>query len=177
MDVMRAVDEGCGCGGGRLGAVADRREFLKGAGVVAAGLLIALGAGGGDAAAAVVQIVRGVAAGGEVRYPVPAADGASIDREREIILVRWQGKVYAFNLSCPHQHTALRWEVGDGRFQCPKHHSKYQPDGSFVSGRATRGMDRFALRVEGGQVVVDDANILRQDQDAVAWAGAVATVA
>ena len=25
------------------------------------------------------------------------------------ILVRWSDQVYAFNLSCPHQNTALRW--------------------------------------------------------------------
>ena len=58
--------------------------------------------------------------------------------------MRFQGVVYAFNLSCPHQNTALKWQPDDQRFQCPKHKSRYQPDGTFISGRATRGMDRLA---------------------------------
>ncbi len=93
-----------------------------------------------------------------------------------MILVRWQGSVYAFALSCPHQHTALRWEEDDGRFQCPKHHSKYEPDGTFISGRATRGMDRYAVQVEQGQVSVDAGTLYRQDKDPEGWKSAVAIV-
>ncbi|NUQ21593.1 MAG: Rieske 2Fe-2S domain-containing protein [Gemmatimonadaceae bacterium] len=52
---------------------------------------------------------------------------AGIDRDSEVILTRWQGLVYAFNLSCPHRHTALRWNDDAHRFQCPKHHSQYTP--------------------------------------------------
>jgi nitrite reductase/ring-hydroxylating ferredoxin subunit len=90
-----------------------------------------------------------------VTYPIPAQDGAHIDRENEVILVRWQNAIYAFALSCPHQRTALRWLEADHRFQCSKHKSKYQPDGTFISGRATRGMDRFSLYHEGNTVIVD----------------------
>ena len=82
--------------------------------------------------------------GSDLTYPIPAADGATIDHDNQVILVRFQGKAYAFNLSCPHQNTALRWHPEDGQFQCPKHHSRYTPDGVFISGRATRSMDRFA---------------------------------
>ena len=28
--------------------------------------------------------------------------------------------------------TALKWAPRDAQFQCPKHHSKYRPDGSFI---------------------------------------------
>ena len=65
---------------------------------------------------------------GNPSYPT-RADGVQIDRAQEVILVRWQSAVYAFNLSCPHQHTALRWNQGDGQFQCPKHHSNTGPTG------------------------------------------------
>ena len=87
-----------------------------------------------------------------------------------------QGSVYAFSLACPHQNTALRWLGRDARFQCPKHKSKYRPDGTFIEGRATRGMDRFPLRREGDGVVVDLARLLKQTDDAAAWAAAVVRV-
>lgn len=110
--------------------------------------------------------------GQEVTYPVPPQDGASIDRENQVILVRYLGKVYAFALSCPHQNTALRWSDSDHRFQCPKHHSKYQPDGSFISGRATRGMDRYEVRREGETLVVNLDRLFKDDQDHAGWLAA-----
>ena len=107
-----------------------------------------------------------------VSYPVPAADGVTIDRENEVILVRWQGGVYAFNLSCPHQRTALRWQEGDGIFRCPKHKSRYKPDGTFIDGKATRHMDRFRVRREGAAVVVELDAFVKSDEDAAGWAAA-----
>ena len=91
-------------------------------------------------------------------------------------MVRYQGKVYAFALSCPHQHTALRWEPDNSQFQCPKHHSKYQPDGTFVSGRATRGMDRFMITRSGDNVVVDVDAMHKEDKDPAGWAAAMLKV-
>ena len=111
--------------------------------------------------------------GDELTYPIPAADGATIDRANEVILVRWKGQVFAFNLSCPHQNTALKWlDNPDTRFQCPKHKSKYQPDGTFISGRATRNMDRFAIRKSGKSVVVNLNQLFRNDKQGPAWVGA-----
>ena len=155
----------------------DRRAFLRSAAAAAGAALIALGARPADAMARPLAFVS--ALGGDPRrrtYAIPASDGAVIDRDNDVILVRWQGALYAFNLSCPHQNTALRWEEDEHRFQCPKHHSKYQPDGTFISGRATRSMDRFPITRGGGGVAVDTDNMLRQDQDPAAWAAAVLKV-
>jgi Rieske Fe-S protein len=113
--------------------------------------------------------------GNDLTYPIPDADGATIDHDNQVILVRFQGKAYAFNLSCPHQHTALRWHPEDGQFQCPKHHSRYTPDGVFISGRATRSMDRFAVRRDGANIVVDLDRLFRQDEDEVDWNTAFVT--
>ena len=107
------------------------------------------------------------------RYPVPATDGVQIDRDNQVILVRWQNAVYAFNLSCPHQNTALRWDGADARFQCPKHHSKYQPDGTFIEGRATRNMDRFTVRRDADMIVVDVDDMHKSDDNQATWASAV----
>jgi len=112
----------------------------------------------------------------EHAYPIPAGDGATIDKENQIILVRFTEKVYAFNLSCPHQNTALHWLAEEGRFQCPKHKSRYQPDGVFISGRATRNMDRFAVRRDGDTIVVDVDKMFRSDRNAAEWEAAVVMV-
>ena len=151
----------------------DRREFVKHALSAAVGALIALGIPAGLAASIVPTVIsprRRI--GGDPSYPIPAADGVQIDKDNQVILVRWKNVVYAFNLSCPHQNTALRWHESDGQFQCPKHHSKYQPDGTFISGRATRNMDRFTITRSGNEVVVNVNAMHKSDADSAAWAAA-----
>jgi len=155
----------------------ERRSFLRDAGIALAGILATLGASPVLAEGRTVQFSRALAiAGEEHTYPVPTQDGASIDRDAQIILVRFHQTVYAFNLSCPHQNTALRWQPEDAQFQCPRHHSRYRPDGTFVSGRATRGMDRLGVRHEGGNIVVDVGKYYRQDQDLAGWNAAFVTL-
>ena len=112
----------------------------------------------------------------EHSYPLPAADGVTIDRDTQVILVRFQEKAYAFNLACPHENTALRWKPRDGCFQCPRHESQYKPDGTFISGRATRNMDRFAVKRAGDSLVVDLNRLFRSDQQAQDWSAAAVAV-
>jgi Rieske Fe-S protein len=112
----------------------------------------------------------------EHTYPLPAADGVTIDRDTQVILVRFQQKAYAFNLACPHENTALRWKPRDGRFQCPRHESQYQPDGTFISGRATRNMDRFEVKRSGDNLVVDLNRLFRSDQQTPDWSAAAVPV-
>lgn len=158
--------------------VQSRRSFLRGGALAA--IIASMGAFGIPARAAsgmsvgIISGRRRNSAGTQmVSYPLPATDGAQIDHDNEVILVRWQNEMYAFNLSCPHQHAALRWDDADNRFQCPKHHSKYQPDGEFISGRATRNMDRFTIRRDASNnIVVDVDAMFRSDQDPAAWAAA-----
>ena len=108
-----------------------------------------------------------------IDYPIPLQDGAVIDSENDVIVMRWQQAVYAFSLACPHQNTALRWRPENARFQCPKHNSRYQPDGTFISGRATRGMDRFMVSRKGAMVTVDLNRLFSQKDDPTAWASAI----
>jgi cytochrome b6-f complex iron-sulfur subunit len=108
----------------------------------------------------------------EKSYPIPVADGVHIDKDADVIISRAQGKVYAFNLACPHQNTAIRWDGGKSRFQCPKHKSIYTPEGVFVEGRATRGLDRFAVRRDGNSIVVNLDSLFEQDKEAEKWSKA-----
>ena len=154
-------------------ADSSRRDFLRDSVAAAFGALMLL-SGGNTAAAASIRWVEGMRrAAGTISYAIPAADGAQIDKANEVILVRWESNVYAFALSCPHQHTALRWHEEVARFQCPKHKSKYQPDGTFISGRATRAMDRFSLKRDGAAIVVDTNALHKSDKDPSGWAASV----
>lgn len=126
------------------------------------------------AATLVVETTSPVASNANLRsYPIPAADSVQIDHDDDVILVRWENAVYAFNLSCPHQNRALRWVDAARRFQCPKHQSQYTPTGEFITGRATRGMDRLDIKREGSNVVVELDSYHRQDQDAAGWSAAM----
>ncbi len=162
------------CPGCALGQ--SRRDFLKSGAIAALGIFASLGVSSRAAAALPVSAARLIRSTKETKtYAIPAADGAQIDNDAQVILVRWQGNVYAFNLSCPHQNTALRWNEGEHRFQCPKHHSQYTPDGTFITGRATRGMDRFPITRDGNNVVVDIDNMIKQTDNMAAWQAAFVT--
>ena len=155
-------------------ALADRRTFLTQAAALIASALISVGMTAERAAAIPIGILVGTRSPNDkdVSYPIPGADGATIDKDNDVILARYQGKVYAFGLACPHQNTALRWLAPEGRFQCPKHKSKYSPDGIFLSGRATRSMDRYAVRKNANAVVANIDALYRQDKDAAQWQSA-----
>jgi nitrite reductase/ring-hydroxylating ferredoxin subunit len=159
---------------------ADRRRFLRQSFVAVATALIAVGVPGSAALAMPLEFIEGDRRGGDSpSYAIPSADGAQIDRKNEVILVRWQGAVYAFNLSCPHQNTALRWDDRDKGFACPKHHSRFDPAGVYIekSGRATRNMDRFAIARDGANVRVDVDKLYEADKDTAEWAAALVRVA
>lgn len=179
-DQTRTEDQSCG--GCTLRdaldapAAIERREFLRAAGLVIA----SLGLFGGAARSAEAMVpgtarVLSTRAGDraeEKRYAIPAADGVAIDKDNSIILARAAGKIYAFSLSCPHQNTALRWNPDDHEFQCPKHKSHYRADGTFIEGRATRDMDRMAIRRDGSAIVVDVDMLWQQDEHPKEWGAA-----
>jgi nitrite reductase/ring-hydroxylating ferredoxin subunit len=142
------------CGGCTLGDALERRDFLKS--------LFAMGA----------VFVTGIGPRAEKAYPLPQGDQVMIDKDESVIVARHAGKVYAFSLACPHQNTALRWDGNNNRFQCPKHRSRYQPDGVFIDGRATRGLDRFAVRRTDDMLVVNLDALYQQDKNPTEWAAA-----
>src|SRR5207248_2714889 len=111
-----AQDDNCdGCG------LINRRDFLRGAVFITAG--VAALATTAEPVFALPMIGGVRLSSDEKSFPIPAADGAQIDKDLDLILSRVGEKVYAFSLACPHQNTAIRWEPDHHRFQCPKHHS------------------------------------------------------
>ena len=171
MEPSASSDDCAGC------TLHNRRDVLLDALRAAAAALAAIGMAPGAAEAMPLRWISAIAAKGEERtYPGPAADGVQIDKDNEVILARAGKSVYAFSLACPHQNTALRWDAGNNRFQCPKHKSKYRPDGTFIEGRATRSMDRYAVRLVGGSVAVDVDKVYQEDTDLTQWQHAVVTL-
>jgi nitrite reductase/ring-hydroxylating ferredoxin subunit len=159
-------DENC------TGCDVGRRVFLRDAAMAVAALM----AVGTSAGAMPIHWISALGAGrAEARYAIPAADSVNIDKDKEVILVRASGKVFAFALSCPHQNTALKWLASDKRFQCPKHKSKYAPDGTYIEGRATRSMDRFQVKKDGANIVVNLDKLYEEDMDKAEWPAAFIT--
>jgi nitrite reductase/ring-hydroxylating ferredoxin subunit len=153
----------------------DRRDFLRTAAFLTAGAGAALAAGANPAFALPVVTGRRLTPE-EKAFPIPVDDGAQIDRDLDLILSRTMGKVFAFSLACPHQNTAIKWEADNHRFQCPKHHSIYTPEGVFVEGRATRGLDRFVVRKDGNSIVVNLDLLLQEEADGEKWKSAYLVV-
>ena len=147
-----------------------RRAFLRQSGC---GLLTLALLGFGESAGTLpVTSVEPTSTDTERRYPIPSADGVSIDRQAQIILVRYANHVYAMALACPHENAAVKWIAKDGRFQCSRHDSRYTPEGTYTSGRATRNLDRFPVRRELNEVVVTVDRVYRSDQNLTAWTSA-----
>lgn len=159
------------------GRTLDRRAFLRQATGFAGAVLVGLGAPSAATEAMVRELHASEAttssAGARLRkYAMPAVDGALVDAENEVLLVRWAGRVHAFSMSCPHRGATLRWQgTASGAF-CPKHKARFSPAGENVGGRRTRALDRFPIRREETSVVVDVTVPLEQDADAVAWEAA-----
>jgi nitrite reductase/ring-hydroxylating ferredoxin subunit len=148
----------CSCG---------RREFLQTGGFATlAALLVGIAAGKRDVSAQAA----------EKRYPIPAADGVSIDRGASLIVARSGGRVFVFALSCPHENNAVKWVAKEHRFQCTKHDSQYTVEGVHTAGRATRNMDRYVIRRDGDSIVVDLHKWVQSDKDPSGWSNAALSV-
>lgn len=156
------------------GASSDRRRFLRD-GLMAVAALTALGVTADRLEALTRTYAVGVQSGDELRFPIPAADGATIDTANQVIIARYQGAVHAFVLECPHRGTDVQWQGDRGRFYCPKHKSTFRPEGSFIAGKAERGLDRYPVRRDGDVVVVDTSQKIRST-NAEAWAAARLTL-
>lgn len=152
-----------------------RRAFLRD-GLMAVAAITAIAGGAAPLHAMTRDYLTGLASLGTVTLPVPAADGATIDRTNRLILIRYRGMVYACSLECPHKGTMVQWEPQNARFYCPKHKSTFQPEGTRIQGKAPRGLDRYAVTLQGSNVVVDTSVLIDGAANAAGWAAAAVKV-
>lgn len=153
----------------------SRRAFLRDVGLAAAAAVaaVALSRPGASFAADVGEINALPATLPERSYAIPTADSVSVDTENDVILARWENRLYAFSLKCPHKGARLEWRDSEQRIFCPKHKARFLAGGSHVSGRGSRDLDRYAVRHEVSGVVVDLGRVYRADANPAAWAAAV----
>jgi len=73
-----------------------------------------------------------------------------------LMLVRWQGNIYALANTCPHLGGPLcEGEFDSGIITCPWHGSKFDvTDGSIIDGPTAYPAKRFQTRINNGQVEV-----------------------
>ena len=169
-DPCEGIPAACGVPDESAGEPPSRRAFLR-EGLIAVAALTALGVSTERLQAMERVFATGSRSGDLLRYPLPAADGATIDRANRLILARYQGHVYAFDVECPHRGTDVQWQGNRDRFYCPKHKSTFRPEGSLIRGKAARGLDRHPVRRAGDEIVVDTGVTIRST-DADAWAAA-----
>jgi nitrite reductase/ring-hydroxylating ferredoxin subunit len=157
--------------------ITDRRLFLRQMAIAVAGTLAVTGLVPRAAFASGARFIGPLGGGGaQRRYDVPRADGVSIDSANDVILARWQNRVYAFSLRCPHRGTKLEWHADESRVFCPKHKARFRPDGAHDSGRNTRSLDRYDLHLDGSAVVVELDMLHRIDEDPAGWNAAAINV-
>jgi nitrite reductase/ring-hydroxylating ferredoxin subunit len=157
----------------------DRARFLRTTAVAAFAGIAGVGSFAESAFAASVDTIAPTKSQGKVfTYALPAKDGALIDDPNGVIVARVGSTVYALSLICPHRAvTTLEWVADAKQFHCPKHDAHFKSDGELIDGRPRRAMDRFALKRDGGTIVVDTTTLLQQDTTPDAWAKASLTIA
>jgi cytochrome b6-f complex iron-sulfur subunit len=84
--------------------------------------------------------------------PTPDADYATNQVSAEGIMPLYQ--------RCVHLGCRVPFCASSKWFECPCHGSKYNQAGEYQLGPAPRGMDRFKITVEGGNVMVDTSQVI-----------------
>jgi cytochrome b6-f complex iron-sulfur subunit len=77
-----------------------------------------------------------------------------------VILAGMEAGYVALYQKCVHLGCRVPWCQSSQWFECPCHGSKYNRVGEKQAGPAPRGLDRFALEVAGGSIVVDTGNLV-----------------
>jgi cytochrome b6-f complex iron-sulfur subunit len=77
------------------------------------------------------------------------------------VLEGMEGGLVALYQKCVHLGCRVPWCSSSQWFECPCHGSKYNRVGEKVGGPAPRGLDRFAVSVEGGTVMVDTKAVVQ----------------
>ena len=136
------------------------------------GALLALAAGW-----TTYEALRPLAAsggGGRIRLARPqrfVAGTATYVHEGRLYVVNIDD-TYFFALSqrCPHLGCRVPFCESSGRFECPCHGSIFDLAGEYIKGPSPRGMDRYEVSLDGEELVVDTAKLIRgPDRDVQAF--------
>ncbi len=109
-----------------------------------------------------VQTWVPLGAASKVEVGTPALFKASVERttgwvtqtdELSVYVITDNGRDYvALSNVCTHLGCRVRWVAEQDTFFCPCHNATFDAQGEVLSGPPPRPLDRFAVRVEEGQL-------------------------
>jgi cytochrome b6-f complex iron-sulfur subunit len=93
-------------------------------------------------------------------YPKDAVAKASKEYTGAVLGGMKEG-VVALYQKCVHLGCRVPWCKSSQWFECPCHGSKYNRVGEKKAGPAPRGLDRFGVEIQGGNIVVDTKKVIQ----------------
>lgn len=112
------------------------------------------------------ETVRQAIDDGEGRFEYPSgrsyivAYDPSLDEDGEYAEITNGAPFMALYQKCVHLGCRVPWCESSKWFECPCHGSRYNRWGEYEFGPAPRGLDRFAITVEEGRVIVDTSTVV-----------------
>jgi hypothetical protein len=99
---------------------------------------------------------------GEISLFPPADHPYSIDEvNNRLYLVNTGKDTLIFHWLTPGSaHCRYKWHDRERVFIDPCYGTQFTLDGSYLTGPPRRGLDRYAVRLEAGQIIVDLSNIV-----------------
>ena len=76
------------------------------------------------------------------------------------VLTGMESGVVALYQKCVHLGCRVPWCQSSQWFECPCHGSKYNAVGEKRDGPAPRGLDRFPVTVDGGEITIDTSTVV-----------------
>jgi nitrite reductase/ring-hydroxylating ferredoxin subunit len=137
----------------------SRRDFLRGGWKLGGALLIGAAAYTGYEA---LRPLASGARGAEITVGTTgsfAPESVTYEASGRMYIVNTQGYLFALSQKCPHLGCHVPYCDSSGRFECPCHGSVYDLAGEYIKGPAPRGMDRYDVKIDGDNVVVDTGKV------------------
>jgi succinate dehydrogenase / fumarate reductase iron-sulfur subunit len=89
-----------------------------------------------------------------VKYDVTS--GFYTERVSAPVLVsRTANELTCFSATCTHLGCIVRWDGNGSRFRCACHGGTFDRDGTVLAGPPPRPLDRYAFKVDAGQLLVE----------------------
>jgi hypothetical protein len=89
-------------------AAAGRRAFLRDIGLAVVGTLALSATPAAVLAESVAELAPAGVLGASRTYEIPKTDSVAVDEPNGVILARWENRVYAFSMKCPHRAAGYR---------------------------------------------------------------------
>jgi len=92
----------------------------------------------------------------EVVFRRNRVDGWKVTSEKSTawVVKLSENEVVAYSPQCTHLGCAYSYDEKKGEFLCPCHTSNFSIEGKVLTGPAPRPLDRYAVRVESGKILL-----------------------